>query len=347
MTDGNDRTVAGETSVLAGLLAKASARGGKREERIDVAVIGGGPAGLTAATYAAQARLKTVLFEKNAAGGLMTTTDVIRNYPGFPGGVTGGELSQRFEEQARASGAELVGLSVDSVRLSRDGDHVVSTFRADYHARAVIIATGSRPRTLGLAHEDDYLFGRGISFCAVCDAAACRGLPVAVVGAGKSAVEEALYLARYASKVYLVVRRGEREAACGRTLLEQAAADPRIEFLWRSRLTAYQGESHLERIVVETPTNDGDEASATTERTLDVHQVFLYIGFDPDTKQFTGQIELDGTGHVVTDRDLSTGLPGVYAVGDVRNTKVRQIATAVGDGAYAAVQAERYLLEHS
>lgn len=330
-------------SILARLRANAAAS--RREEWYDVAIIGGGPAGLTAAIYAAQARLKTILFEKNAIGGLMTTTDIIRNYPGFPEGITGRELSQRLEEQARAAGALLAGVSVDEAKLSDKGDHVLNTFRADYHAKSVIIATGSRPRTLGIDGEDDYLFGRGISFCAVCDAAACQGLPVAVVGAGKSAIEEALYLARYASKVYVIVRKGEGEVACGKSLLDQALAEPRITFLWNSRISAYQGDGHLERIVISTGSNNLGVQEKAVARELGAHQVFLYIGFTPDTSQFAGQVELDDTGHIVTDRDLYAGLPGVYAVGDVRTTKVRQIATAVGDGSYAAVQVERYLLD--
>lgn len=298
----------------------------------DVAIIGAGPAGMTAALYAARADLKTVLLERLSAGGQLATTDVIENYPGFPEGVGGLDVSFAMLEQAQRFGAEFKLAEVNRLDLTGDTKRV-ETSEGVITAPCVILATGTRPRLLGVPGEKS-LRGRGVSYCAVCDGAFYRGKEVAVIGGGDSAVEEAVYLTRFASKVYLLVRRDQLRA----TPVVQAKIlnHPQVEILWNTVVEEISGETKVEALALLN--------RVTGEKSrLAVSGIFIYVGLLPNNESFTGQVELDEYGYVVADAEMRTNLPGVLVAGDLRAKNLRQVATAVGDGAIAGVTAQHYL----
>ncbi len=298
----------------------------------EVAIIGAGPAGMTAALYAARAELKTVLLERLSAGGQLATTDVIENYPGFPTGVGGLDVSFAMLEQAQRFGAEFKLTEVQKMDLSGDIKRV-ETSDGVITAPCVILATGTRPRLLDVPGEDR-LRGRGVSYCAVCDGAFYRGKEVAVVGGGDSAVEEAVYLTRFASKVYLLVRRDQLRA----TPVVQAKVlnHQQVEIRWNTVVEEILGESKVEGLNLLN--------RATGEKShLPVSGIFIYVGLLPNNETFAGQIELDEYGYVVADDEMRTSVPGVLVAGDLRAKNLRQVATAVGDGAIAGVTAQHYL----
>lgn len=298
----------------------------------EVAIIGAGPAGMTAALYAARAELKTVLLERLSAGGQLATTDVIENYPGFPTGVGGLDVSFAMLEQAQRFGAEFKLAEVQKLDLSGDIKRV-ETSDGVITAPCVILATGTRPRLLDVPGEDR-LRGRGVSYCAVCDGAFYRGKEVAVVGGGDSAVEEAVYLTRFASKVYLLVRRDQLRA----TPVVQAKVlnHQQVEIRWNTVVEEILGESKVEGLNLLN--------RATGEKShLPVSGIFIYVGLLPNNETFAGQIELDEYGYVVADDEMRTSVPGVLVAGDLRAKNLRQVATAVGDGAIAGVTAQHYL----
>ncbi len=303
-------------------------------EVFDVVIVGAGPAGLTAAIYASRGRLKTAVLERNMAGGQIALTDLVENYPGFPEGISGFDLSQKMKEQAEKFGAEMREIEgVSELRADPQGGYVVVTDREELRARAVILAPGVEPRRSGIPGEAEFI-GRGVSWCATCDGALYRGRTVAVIGGGDSAVEEGMFLTKFAEKVYLVHRRDELRAAP--IAQERAFANPRFEFVWDSIPKRIDGSEMVEDLEVE-------NVKTGERRKLPVNGVFMYIGQIPNTAWLKGTVDIDEYGYIVTDGLLRTELPGVFACGDARANPLKQIVMAVGEGALAAVQAERYL----
>lgn len=302
-------------------------------ESYDVIIIGAGPAGLTAGLYCGRARLKTLLLEKAAAGGQAATTDFIENYPGFPEGIGGYGLTDRMAQQTKQFGAEVREVKTVSSIEMEGGKKVVRTEDAAFDARAIIIATGTEPRTLGVPGEAEFR-GRGVSYCATCDAAFFRDKVVAVVGGGNAAVEEAMFLTKFALKAYLIHRRDELRA--DRILQERILQNPKVEIIWDSHLKKILGNGKVEEIVV--------EDKNTRERTeYQVDGVFFYIGSIPNTVFCEGLVELDDRDFILTDDRLETSVPGVFACGDCRANRLKQVAVAVGEGALAAVEAGKYI----
>jgi thioredoxin reductase (NADPH) len=302
-------------------------------ERRKLVIVGSGPAGLTAATYAARANLAPVVIEGIAAGGqLMLTTDV-ENYPGFPDGIMGPELMVKMREQAARFGAEFVTADADRVDFS-SAPFGVWIGGDEHRADAIIITTGASARMLGIAAEQR-LLGHGVSTCATCDGFFFRDKALAIVGGGDSAIEEALFLTKFATKVTLVHRRHELRAS--KIMQERAFANDKIDFLWNSVITDVRGEHQVEGLEVR------DVVTDETSR-LDVDGLFVAIGHDPNTALFTGQLDLDENGYIVTGADSTrTSIEGVFAAGDVQDHVYRQAVTAAGSGCMAAIEAERWL----
>ena len=300
----------------------------------DVIIIGGGPAGLTAGLYAARARLSTLLIERAIPGGQIVNAELVENYPGFPEGISGYELGQLMYAQATKFGLETLAAEVTSIEL-RDKVKVVKTTEGDLTARALIIASGSDLNKLDVAGEGE-LTGRGVSYCATCDGALFKDQIVAVVGGGNAAIEEALFLTRFASKVMVIHRREELRAA--KVLQERAFANPKIEFVWDSVVEAIKGDDAVSGLEVKN-VKTGEVSS------LKVAGVFVYVGFHPNTDFLKGFLTLDSVGNIPVNNQMETAIPGVFAAGDLRGNSPRQVATAVGDGATAALSAERYLSE--
>jgi thioredoxin reductase (NADPH) len=299
----------------------------------DVIIIGGGPAGLTAGLYTSRAKLDSLLVERMIVGGQVMTTTKVENYPGFPGGIDGPELVARFQQHCQEFGLEVATGEVQ--KLIDKGDHkVVIVDGEEYRARAVIVTTGAEPRKLGIPGESE-LIGRGVSYCATCDGAFFRNVPVAVVGGGDTAAEEALFLTRFASKVYLVHRRDKLRAT--NVLQERILANPKIEVVWSSVAEEVVGENRgVAGLKVQNKIT-GQFAS------LAVEGVFFAIGVIPKARFLADILTLNEEGYILTDNECRTSLPGVFAAGDVRSKILKQIATAVGDGAVAAIAVERYL----
>ena len=300
----------------------------------DVIIVGAGPAGLCAAMYAGRGMLKALTIERGAPGGELLNTDLVEDYIGFES-VKGWELAQKFGDHAKKFGAEIVTDTVELVRRAPDGWFDVTTARErHYRAPAVILTAGGTPVKLGVPGEKEYA-GKGVSYCAVCDGAFFKGEVLAVVGGGDAAVEEADYLTRYASKVYIVHRRDRFRAS--KILQQRAFANPKIEVIWNKRVVEIagteRGTDHLEL-----------EDSLTAERTqLKVGGVFIFVGFKPNTGIVEGHVNHDAGGYFVTDERMMTSIPGLFAAGDVRSQLTRQVTTAVGDGTTAAIAVEKYL----
>ncbi|HXH81015.1 thioredoxin-disulfide reductase [Nocardioides sp.] len=306
----------------------------------NVIIIGSGPSGYTAAVYAARAALAPLVFEGSvtAGGALMTTTEV-ENFPGFRDGIMGPALMDEMRAQAERFGAELVADDIVEVDLTGD-IKIVKTATDTYQARSVILATGSGYRKLGLPREEE-LSGRGVSWCATCDGFFFREQAIAVIGGGDSAVEEATFLTRFGSKVYLIHRRDELRAS--KIMQERAFADPKLEMVWNSEIASINGDDRLESLTLrDTVTGE--------ERQLDVTGLFIAIGHDPRSELLTGQVDLDDDGYVLVDHpSTATNLPGVFAAGDLVDHIYRQAITAAGTGCAAALDAERYVaaLDHA
>ena len=299
----------------------------------DVVIVGSGPAGLTAAVYTARANLNPLMVEGVGAGGqLMLTTDV-ENYPGFPTGIMGPELMMLFREQAGRFGTEFVSSDVDRVDLSQS-PFTIGVGDTEYRARSVIISTGATAKMLGLESENQ-LLGHGVSTCATCDGFFFRDLPIAVIGGGDSAIEEANFLTRFATRVTLIHRRKELRAS--KIMQDRAFANPKIDMRWNTVVDDVLGNGKVEGLRLR-----DTETDATSD--LAVNGVFVAIGHTPNTSLFTGQLELDENGYVVTAPDSTvTSVPGVFAAGDVQDHVYRQAITAAGSGCMAALEAERYL----
>ncbi len=306
------------------------------DDTYDVVIIGGGPAGLTAAIYAGRGLLKTLVIEKLMTGGQATVTHQIDNYPGFPDGISGPELMERFEKQARRFGAEFTSGTVEGMSL--DGKvKVIDLGDRKIRAKTVIICTGAEPRKLGVPGEARFT-GKGVSYCATCDGAFFRDAEIAVVGGGDSAVKEAIFLTKFASRVYVIHRRDELRAE--KVTAEEAFSNDRIEFLWNTVVEEITGDmSGVKALKLRNVKDD-------SRRELPVQGVFIYVGMVPNTAFLKGFLELDDAGYILADRDTHTGVPGVFAAGDVRKKLTRQVATAVGDGATAAMAAEECVAGH-
>ncbi len=303
----------------------------------DVVILGAGPAGLTAAIYAARAKLKTIVIEKEIEGGAVATTTEVENYPGF-GLVEGIKLSMDMSKQAQELGAELTYEEVVEVQLESK-EKVVKTTDKEYRARTVIIATGTNPREMGVDREADFK-GRGISYCATCDAAFFQDQEVFVIGGGDAAVEESLFIAKFAKKVHIVHRRDELRAA--KSIQEKAFNTDNIDFIWDTEVESIEGENSLEKVVLK-----NKKTGETREINKDQNGefgLFVFIGLVPETGLFKGQVQLE-KGYIKTDEEMKTNIPGVFAAGDVRVKLLRQIVTATSDGAIAAVQADKYIAE--
>ncbi len=302
------------------------------EDIFDLMIIGGGPAGYTAALYGARAGLTVGLIEKLAPGGQMGTTDMVDNYPGFPDGINGFELAMNMKAGAERFGARTISAQVTGLELSGD----VKTLRTpqeDYKARTVILATGAQPRELGLPNERE-LRGRGVSYCATCDGMFYRGKTVAVVGGGNTAVADALYLSRICEKVYLIHRRDKlRAPQVQQQNLEKAG---NVEFIWNSVVKELRFEQRLTGLTVGHKETGG-------LRELECAGVFIAVGQVPETALFRDQVELDSSGYVMAGEDCRTSIPGVFAAGDLRAKPLRQIVTAASDGAVAATAAQEFL----
>ena len=302
------------------------------EDIFDLMIIGGGPAGYTAALYGARAGLTVGLIEKLAPGGQMGTTDMVDNYPGFPDGINGFELAMNMKAGAERFGARTISAQVTGLELSGDVK-TLRTPKEDYNARTVILATGAQPRELGLPNERE-LRGRGVSYCATCDGMFYRGKTVAVVGGGNTAVADALYLSRICEKVYLIHRRDKlRAPQVQQQNLEKAG---NVEFIWNSVVKELRFEQRLTGLTVGHKETGG-------LRELECAGVFIAVGQVPETALFKDQVELDSSGYVVAGEDCRTSIPGVFAAGDLRAKPLRQIVTAASDGAVAATAAQEFL----
>ena len=303
------------------------------ENRIyDMIVVGGGPGGYTAALYAARAGLDTLVIEQLYAGGQMAQTHKIDNYPGFPEGIDGFSLAQQMEQQAKQFGVNTANTRVKQLQLEGQLKRI-ETEDGSFLARAVVIATGATPRKLGLPREQE-LTGRGVAYCAACDGMFNRGKTVAVVGGGNSAVAEALLLSRVAQKVILIHRKDTLRAE--KLYHAQLEERENIEFRWNTRVAALLGEEKLTDLRLQ-------NVNTAEEEELRCDGVFVSIGRVPASELVRHQLELDENGYIPAGEDTATGIPGVYAVGDVRTKRLRQIVTAVADGAVAAHEAQVYL----
>ena len=297
-----------------------------------VVIIGGGPAGLSAGLYCSRSRFNTVLIEQGIIGGQITNAERVENYPGFPKGISGIELGRLIHEQATSYG--LKTLLAEVTRVVPDRNHnVVKSSEGDFIAESVIIASGSQFRKLAVPGEDRYV-GKGVSYCATCDAPLFKGKTVAVVGGGDSAVSEALYLSKFASSVKVIHRRSQLRAS--KIFEERATAEPNIEFIWDTVVTQIEGDGAVKQLRLKNTRNDRISI-------LELAGVFVAIGSKPNSAQWRELLALDEEGYIITDELMGTKIPGIFAAGDVRHNSARQAITAAGDGATAAISAARFL----
>ncbi len=303
----------------------------------DIIIIGGGPAGLTAGLYASRARLKSLMIEKGFTGGQVMTTEWVENYPGFEEGISGAELSRKMEKQATRFGLEITQGSVIDISLKGNIKEIILEDGTRYETKGIILSTGSNPRLLKIEGEDTYR-GRGVSYCATCDGAFFRDSRLAVIGGGDSAVEEGLFLTRFAETVYIVHRRDSLRAT--KVVQERAFANPKIKLVWDSIPEKIAGDERGVKSLHIKNVKTGEQSN------LDVAGVFIYVGYNPNTEFLKGLVDLNEGNYIVTDENMSTSKPGIFAAGDVRAKPLKQIATAVGDGATAAVAAEKYIIEN-
>ena len=303
-------------------------------QEYDVIIIGGGAAGLTAGLYSARARRSTILFEKSVPGGQIATTSLVENYPAFPDGIDGPDLAERMEEQAKKYGMELMYGEVE--RISVQGNRrVVHTSEGDFIGKTVIVTTGAEHRKLDVPGELE-LSGRGVSYCATCDGAFFRDQVVVVVGGGDAALDEGLFLTRYASKVIVVHRRDELRAS--KVLQERALANPKMEFVW---------DTVVEQVLGETKVSGARVRNLKTGEVsvIDAQGVFVYIGLIPQSDFARGLLPTDNAGHFQTNLWMETVVSGIFVAGDVRVNAARQLVSAAGDGCTAAIRADAYLTE--
>ncbi len=308
------------------------------EKIYDVIIIGSGPAGLSAGLYSARAKMSTLILEKEKSGGQIGTTNEVANYPGSIENATGPGLTARMVAQAEEFGSERKKDKIVEVDFS-DKIKIVKGEKEEYKAKSVIIATGATPRLMGVPGEKE-LTGKGISYCATCDADFFTDLEVFVIGGGDSAVEEAIYLTKFARKVIIVHRRDELRAA--KSIQEKAFKNKKIDFIWNTAIEEIKGDGIVEGIVFK-----NRETGEITEHVADEEDgtfgIFPFIGYLPLGDIFKEKIDMDKAGYILTDADMKTNVAGVFAAGDIRQKSLRQVVTAVSDGAIAAVQAEKYI----
>jgi thioredoxin reductase (NADPH) len=303
--------------------------------KYDVLIIGAGPAGLSAALYSARGGLKTGVFEKALIGGQINVTDEVENYPGFPQSLSGFELTEKMRQQAERFKAKFIDEEVTAIGL--EGlCKIVETTQNTYRTKSLIICTGAHPRLLSVPGEEHFT-GRGVSYCATCDGALYRDKIVSVVGGGDSAIEEGLFLTRFAKKVVVIHRRDELRAQ--KIIQERAFRNPKMEFVWDTVVQEIHGEGKIEKLEV---VNRKTQAISF----IPVDGVFIYVGILPNNALIESRLELDSGGFVITDEYMHTNVPGIYAAGDIRHKVLRQVVTAASDGAIAAWSAEKWILEN-
>ncbi|MDO5715368.1 MAG: thioredoxin-disulfide reductase [Tissierellia bacterium] len=300
----------------------------------DIVILGGGPAGLSAGLYAARSHKKTLIIEKAMEGGQIAETVGVENYPGIET-ISGMELGMVMAKQVKNFGGEIVTDEIESVELKGKTKKIVGKFN-EYKAKTVIVATGAHPREIGVPGEEEYK-GKGISYCATCDAPFYEDLDVYVVGGGDSAVEEALYIANFAKQVYIIHRRDALRAA--KNIQEQAFAHEKIDFIWDTVVEEIKGDKIADELVLRN-VKSGEIRHITSEK--EPFGIFVFIGYIPNTELFKDVLELED-GYIVTDDEMRTNIEGVYAAGDIRVKTIRQVVTAAGDGAIAAMNAQKYV----
>ncbi len=298
----------------------------------EVAIVGGGPGGLTAGLYCARATRKTIIFEKYLVGGQIANTDLVEDYPGFES-IDGRELAEKMSAHAKKFGVENVADEVTDIWNEGDFKMLATASGKLYLVKAVILSTGGSPNKLGVDGEER-LYGKGVSYCAICDGAFFKGQVLAVVGGGDAALEEGGFLTKYASKVYLIHRRDEFRAA--KIVQERAKANPKMEMILNSVVESVNGENRVESVTVK-------NVKSGEIRDIPVGGVFPFIGFTPNSNVTREELKKDSGGYIVTDDHMQTSIPGIFACGDVRSQLVRQITNAVGDGTTAAVAAEHHI----
>ena len=303
-------------------------------QNYDVVIIGAGPAGLTAAIYCSRSKLSTLVIEKSAVGGQAAITDMIENYSGFPEGISGPSLAKMMRAQAEHFGATIVKEGVSKIDFC-EGKNTITTNKETYEAKAVIVASGASIRPLGCEGEADFV-SRGVSYCATCDGAFYEEADIAVIGGGDSAVEEAIYLTRFANSVTIVHRRDALRAKP--IIQERAMANPKINIVWDSVVEKIAGDEMVEEIHLK-------NVKTGESSVLPVEGVFMFVGTDPNTSFLDGQIDLDDKGYILANEDTHTSKNGVFAAGDVRVKTLRQVCTAVSDGAVSAEEAIKFIEE--
>lgn len=304
----------------------------EKDDHADLIIVGGGPAGLTAGIYAQRARLKTILVEKMILGGAASTTFSIENYPGFPNGISGMELSANLQAQVKKLGLDIRWGNAVSLKTHKEHKEVIVDGKS-LSAKALIIATGTEAAKLGVPGEEEFR-GRGVSYCATCDGAFYKDKNIMVVGGGNAAVEEALFLTRFGKKVSIVHRRNVLRA--DKILAERAAADPKVYFFWHSVIEEIKGKQKVEEALIK-------ELATGKISKVAVDGIFIYVGSKPNSEMVKGLVKLDDKGFIVTDEEMKSSVNGIFAAGDVRVKTLRQIVTAAADGAIAAESARKYI----
>jgi thioredoxin reductase (NADPH) len=298
----------------------------------DIAIIGGGPAGLSAGIYGARAKLSTVIIEKMYPGGQAAITHLIENYPGFVDGIGGSELTESMKNQAERFGAKILNGEVEDIK--KQGSLFYVKLKSEtVEAKSIILAMGAEPRKLDVKGEKEFT-GQGVSYCATCDGAFYTDMPIVVIGGGDTAIEEAIYLTRFASSVTVVHRRDQLRAT--KILQDRAFKNEKIKFIWDSVVKEIKGKDMVEEVVLKN-VKTGEESSVF------VNGVFSAVGYVPNTASIKGLVKLNDRGYVITDDKMATDIPGIFAAGDIREKSLRQVVTAVSDGAIAAVEAEKYI----
>ena len=301
-----------------------------------VIIIGGGPAGLTAGIYTARAGLDTLLIEREMIGGQIANVEKLENYPGFPEGIGGFELAQLMQQQAEKYGVQIAYTEATGLEL-KGNTKLVKTAEGDFETKAVILTGAAKRRKLGVPGEAEFT-GKGVSYCATCDGPIFRDKVVAIAGGGNAAITEALHLTHFASKVTVIHRRDQLRATA--ILQERAFAEPKINFLWDTGIEKIEGEDFVKRLRL-------NNLKTGAKSALEVDGLFVSIGFEPDTAYLKGILTLDNEGHIITNNEMETAVPGIFVAGDTRSKLARQVVTAAGDGATAAISAERYLTEQA
>jgi thioredoxin reductase (NADPH) len=301
---------------------------------VDIVIIGGGPAGLAAGVYASRARRSTVIIERNVTGGQIALTSDIENYPGMDT-VNGFDLGQSMQQQAEKYGAEMVFSNVTGIE-PQEGGHLVHTDDGDFLAKALIVTAGADYNKLGVPGEER-LTGKGVSYCGTCDGAFFKDQEVAVVGGGDAAMDEGLFVSRYASKVSVIHRRDELRASA--VLQDRAFANEKMEFIWDTVVESIDGENAVESLHLR-------NVKTNEERDFPVSGVFIFIGQTPNSSVVEGLLDTDAGGHIIVNAWMETNVPGIFASGDIRNNSARQVVTSAGDGATAAIRADHYISDH-